>query len=97
MFRMTTGAADHLKSIAQRREDLRGRTPRLARDSGQLRLGYAEASKPGDKVVEASGVKLFVAPDVTDDLDTATIDVRRESDGKEALVLRNDAGAPAAT
>jgi Fe-S cluster assembly iron-binding protein IscA len=88
MLRLTTDATKHLLVASERRDAPGGRIPRFARQSGQIKLGFASTPEPGDKVVETSGMRLFVAKDVADKLDAAIIDVRHEQDGDEVLVLR---------
>lgn len=88
MLRLTADATKHLRDASERREPAGGRIPRFARQSGQLKLGFASTPEPGDKVVETSGMRLFVAEEIAGKLDVAIIDVRREPDGNETLVLR---------
>lgn len=88
MLQLTTDATNHLRNAGERRDAMGGQVPRFARQSGQVKLGFASTPEPGDKVVEASGMRLFVANDIADKLDAAIIDVRREEDGAEVLVLR---------
>lgn len=46
----------------------------------ELRTGFAEKAEPGEAIVEAGGIRLFVAPDVA-----GTLDVGDEHD---RIVLR---------
>ena len=93
MLQLTTGAANHLRSATERRDTTGGRTPRFARESGQIKLGFAPTPAPGETVMEISGIRLFVAEDIADKLEAAIIDVRREQDGKQVLVLRRQEDA----
>ena len=88
MLRLTADATKHLRDASGRREGPGDRIPRFARQSGQIKLGFASTPEPGDKVVETSGMRLFLAEDIADKLDAAIIDVRHEQDGGEVLVLR---------
>lgn len=88
MLELTTDATKHLLDASARRTDTSGRIPRFARQSGQIKLGFVSAPEPGDKVIVAAGVKVVVAKDLMDKLDRSVIDVRREQDGDEVLVLR---------
>ena len=88
MLQLTTDATKHLREASQRRDATGGQIPRFARQSGQIKLGFASSPEPGDKVVETSGMRLFVADDIASKLDVAIIDVRREQEGGEVLVLR---------
>ena len=93
MLQLTMGAANHLKRASEQRDTTGGRTPRFARESGQIKLGFAPRPAPGDKVIETSGIRLFVAEDIADKLEAGLIDVRREDDGKQVLVLRRQEDA----
>lgn len=88
MLRLTADATKHLRDASERREARGDRIPRFARQSGQIKLGFASTPEPGDKVVETSGMRLFVAEDIAGKLDAAVIDVRHEPDGNQTLVLR---------
>jgi Fe-S cluster assembly iron-binding protein IscA len=88
MLELTRDATKHLRDASERRDAMSGQIPRFARQSGQIKLGFASTPEPGDKVVETSGIRLLVAKDIADTLDAAIIDVRREQDGDEVLVLR---------
>lgn len=62
-----------------------------------LGIGFAEQPAEGDQVAESAGTKLFVAPEVADDLSEMALDVvpTPSSDGREPpqLVLRPAAGS----
>jgi Fe-S cluster assembly iron-binding protein IscA len=88
MLQLTTDATKHLRDASERRDAMGGQIPRFARQSGQIKLGFASTPEPGDKVVETSGMRLLVAEGIADKLDAAIIDIRREQDGDEVLVLR---------
>lgn len=90
MLQMTTDATKHLRAAGDRRA-VGERTPRFAQRDGQVKLGFASSPEPEDVVVEASGMRIFVAKDTVDRLDKALIDVR-EVDEKRVLVLRSQDG-----
>jgi Fe-S cluster assembly iron-binding protein IscA len=90
MLQLTTDATNHLRAASARRVD-GDRTPRFARQSGQIKLGFASSPEPGDAVVEAAGMQLFVAKDIANTLEAAVVDVQ-ERDGKRVLVLRRQGG-----
>ena len=92
MLEVTPNAIKHLREASQRHGPEVGPIPRFARQAGQLKLGFALKPQPGDKVVDAGGMELFVAADIVHQLDAAIIDVRREDDGKGFLVLRRQRG-----
>jgi Fe-S cluster assembly iron-binding protein IscA len=90
MLQLTTDATNHLRAASARRDN-GDRTPRFARRSGQIKLGFASSPEPGDAIVETSGMQLFIAKDIADTLDAAVVDVQ-ERDGKRVLVMRRQGG-----
>jgi iron-sulfur cluster assembly protein len=57
-----------------------------------LGLGFAESPEDGDQVGEAHGTKLFVAPELADDLAEMALDIQPDPSldgkGEPQLVLR---------
>jgi hypothetical protein len=90
MLQLTADATNHLIAAGDRR-DSGERTPRFARQSGQIKLGFASSPEAGDAVVEAAGMQLFIAGDIAETLDAAVVDVQ-ERDGRRVLVLRRQEG-----
>jgi Fe-S cluster assembly iron-binding protein IscA len=94
MLKVTDGAA---KVLTAARSDLgapdthgvRFYTPGPDASGGQARLAFDFVAGPAanDKVGEASGLKMFVAPEVDKSLGDATIDVQQSGD-QTNLVLQ---------
>ncbi|MGI8829765.1 MAG: HesB/IscA family protein [Candidatus Limnocylindria bacterium] len=53
-------------------------------------LGFTDTPADGDQVTEKDGLKVFVAPELAEPLEAATIDVAQE-DGASQLVFRPQA------
>jgi len=58
----------------------------FAEGPAQLAIAFVPEAQPGDQVTEQEGVTAFVAPEVSEALDEATLDVSPE-DGVEEFVL----------
>lgn len=58
----------------------------FAEGPAQLAIAFVPEAQPGDQVAEQEGVTAFVAPEVSEALDEATLDVSPE-DGVEEFVL----------
>jgi len=54
--------------------------------SPSLALAFVAAAEPGDHVTQQEGVTAYVAPEVSEALDDATLDVSTD-DGAQQLVL----------
>jgi Fe-S cluster assembly iron-binding protein IscA len=57
--------------------------------SPSLAIAFVPEAEPGDKVTEQEGVTAYVAPEVSEALDDATLDVSG-GDGTEQLVLTRE-------
>lgn len=53
-----------------------------------LAIGFVQEAEPGDQVIEQEGLTAYVAPEVSDALQDATLDVSAE-DGSEELILNS--------
>lgn len=58
-------------------------------------MTFAPAPEPDDVLADASGIDLYVAPEVAAVFDESIIDAREE-DGRTSLVLRKQPGVPEA-
>lgn len=58
--------------------------------SPSLAIQFVPEAQPGDEVTEQAGVTAYVAPEVSEALDNATLDVSVEG-GTEQLVLNQSA------
>lgn len=58
------------------------------RGDGRLELGLDLAAAPeaGDNVTERDGTRLFIAPEISDDLSSATLDVQRTDAGTRLTI-----------
>lgn len=58
----------------------------FAEGPAQVAIAFVPDAQPGDQVTEQEGVTAFAAPELSEALDEATLDVSPE-DGVEELVL----------
>lgn len=102
MLQITNGAAALLTEIRRTSdvpEDYGLRIfPETTADEGDVSvsLGFTDQPQEGDQVSEQQGLRVFVAPELTQPLDAAAIDVMQEN-GAERLVFRpqQENGSPA--
>jgi Fe-S cluster assembly iron-binding protein IscA len=87
MLRLTSDATDHLVRVRQERGAANDAGARLVRGGGGVRLTFSQSPEQGDKVIDASDIKVFVAPEIADALDSSVIDAKTE-DGRTYLVIR---------
>jgi Fe-S cluster assembly iron-binding protein IscA len=87
MLRLTSDATNHLVRVRQERGAGTDAGARLVRGGGGVRLTFTQTPEQGDKIVDASDIKVFVAPEIADALDTSVIDAKTE-DGRTYLVIR---------
>jgi Fe-S cluster assembly iron-binding protein IscA len=92
MLRITTEAANHLQNVRRERGVDAGEGVRFVSAGGRVGLTFAPAPSPGDKVVDAGEMKVYVAADVVPLLDRTIIDARAE-DGSTGLVIRRKTAA----
>jgi Fe-S cluster assembly iron-binding protein IscA len=92
MLQLTSRAADHLVQIRRERGVDERASARLVQKEKGVSLTFVMAPRDGDLLAQDTGVRLYVAPEVADTLEQATIDVREE-EGKSMLVLRRAAKA----
>jgi Fe-S cluster assembly iron-binding protein IscA len=77
--RQTAGAPDSYAVRLFAAEPPEGGTPSLA-------IAFVPEARPGDQITQQQGVTAYVAPDVSEVLEDATLDVSAE-DGADELVL----------
>jgi Fe-S cluster assembly iron-binding protein IscA len=94
MLRLTSDATDHLVRVRQERGATKDAGARLVRGGGGVRLTFSQSPEQGDKVIDASDIKVFVAPEIADALDSSVIDAKTE-DGRTYLVIRATNGKSA--
>ena len=89
MLHVTQEASKHLARVRNERGHGRSAGARFVQSGTGVGLTFAKAPEPGDRVVEADGITLYLSPEVADKLDGGTIDVGAKG-GKTALYLRLD-------
>jgi Fe-S cluster assembly iron-binding protein IscA len=87
MIQITPQAVQHLLHLRKERGFRDADGARFVRNAGRLGVTFTPAPENGDRVVDAGGMSLFVAPDIADRLDQSVVDARRE-DGRTLLVAR---------
>jgi Fe-S cluster assembly iron-binding protein IscA len=87
MLQFTPQAAQHLMRVRQERGFDEKNGARFVSNSGRVGLTFAPAPQPDDRVVDASGIPVYLAPEAVPALEQAVVDVRAE-DGTNVLVIR---------
>lgn len=87
MIHVTARAAQHLIGVRARRGFSQDAGARFIRVSNGVGMSFLGAPRPGDDVLSAHGIDLYVGPDVARKLEGSTLDVR-ERDGRADLILR---------
>ena len=85
---ITARAASRLIEDRKRRGLADTYEPRLSRKGGKIVLGFAVEPAAEDLVAAGRGIRLFVAPDVTDDLNNAVVDLQKRDDGERLMLLK---------
>jgi Fe-S cluster assembly iron-binding protein IscA len=62
-----------------------------------LAIAFVPDAEPGDKVTEHEGLTAYVAPEVSDALDDATLDVSGADDAEALVLTRGEDQAAAGT
>lgn len=89
MIEITTRAEDFLLELRGQRGHDQTDGVRLETEAGKLRLSFAPASKPRDRVLAGARLPIFIAPDLAEMFPEARIDAE-VSDGTSRLVLRRN-------
>jgi Fe-S cluster assembly iron-binding protein IscA len=94
MLTITHDAADllvHMRRVADAPDTFGARlfaaTPPGGGGGPSIAVAFVPEAEPGDKVTEQEGLTAYVAADVVDVLDEATLDAS-PADGGEELVIR---------
>jgi Fe-S cluster assembly iron-binding protein IscA len=87
MVQVTKEAAKHLVRVRGERGFDRSDGARFLKRGVGVGLTFSKKPQPGDRVIEANGVPVFVAADVARKLDRGVIDVGSK-DGKTALYFK---------
>jgi Fe-S cluster assembly iron-binding protein IscA len=90
MLQLTKDATRHLIHVRQERGVDEDAGARFVSNGGRVGLTFAQAPSAGDLVVDGEGIRVFVAPDISQALEHSTIDAR-EVDGKRGLIMRKRA------
>lgn len=64
--------------------------PAVHGESGGITLGFVDDPIDGDQVGEAHGLTICVAPEIADDLDGAQIDLQRQGDDAQLVIVPAD-------
>ncbi|HTK44570.1 MAG TPA: hypothetical protein VL749_04355 [Patescibacteria group bacterium] len=87
MLELTAEASRHLVQVRGERGHGPTAGARFVPTAGGVGLTFSSAPEPGDRVVEADGIAIYLAPEVADKLDGGTVDVG-DKGGKAALYFR---------
>lgn len=87
MLEITPRAEDHLLRLRGERGFDQADGARFETNAGRLRLTFAQAPQPSDRILDGARLPIFVAADASERLDGATIDVESH-DGKTGLIVR---------
>jgi Fe-S cluster assembly iron-binding protein IscA len=87
MVRLTKDALTHLVAIRGQRGLGRELAARFIKRGPGLGLSFSKAPEPGDRIVPADGITVYLAADVAERLDAGVIDVG-DKNGKTALFFR---------
>jgi Fe-S cluster assembly iron-binding protein IscA len=87
MLQLTQQAAQHLVRVRGERGFDAEAAARFVSSGTGVGLTFARRPEPDDHVIKTSDIAIYVAPQVAEKLDAATIDVG-EKDGRMGLVLK---------
>jgi len=87
MVEITPRAEQHLLQLRSERGFDQQSGARFEANEQRVRLTFSTAPASRDRVIEGADLPIFVAPEVIDKLEHATIDVD-SSDGKTRLMIR---------
>jgi Fe-S cluster assembly iron-binding protein IscA len=87
MLQLTPEATSHLVRVRGERGLGQKTGARFVENGPGVGLTFASRPEPGDRVVEADGIAIYLAPEVADKLDGGTVDVG-DKNGKTALYFR---------
>lgn len=92
MLSITSNAAQVVSSIRQEQGVPDGFGLRVYAQQGTegtaVQLAFTKEPSEGDQIGDSEGVKLFVAPELTEPLSDSVIDVEKTPDGAAGLVLK---------
>ncbi len=96
MLELTAKATQHLLSVRSQRGHGADAAARFIQRGNGVGLTFATEPRPGDAVVEADGISVYVAAEVADRFEAGVIDVG-DKGGTPALFFSRRArrGAPA--
>lgn len=90
MLQITSKATTYLQRVRTERGLKPTNGARFVHRNGRVALTFAPAPQPGDRVVPATGISVYVASEVADKLDRSLIDVRRRQDKLGLTILRRE-------
>ncbi|GAA4615678.1 HesB/IscA family protein [Saccharopolyspora hordei] len=89
MLTISESAAEVIKLVLVGGDSQEGSGLRIAPGGDGLQASIAEQPQAGDQVVEASGVRVFLEPQVAELLGDKTLDAERDANGDLALAVRD--------
>jgi Fe-S cluster assembly iron-binding protein IscA len=87
MVQVTPQAAQHLSQVRNQRGLSRSAGVRFVPNGSGIGITFSPEPEPGDSVIMAPDLPVYLAAEVATRLEKATIDVA-ENDGKTKLVVR---------
>ncbi|MER7013782.1 HesB/YadR/YfhF-family protein [Saccharopolyspora sp. NPDC000359] len=89
MLTISESAAEVIKLVLVGGDSQEGSGLRIAPAGDGLQAAIAEAPQEGDEVIETSGVRVFLEPQVATLLGDKTLDAERDDNGELALAVRD--------
>lgn len=96
MLTITSNAAEVVSNVRQEQgvpDDFGIRVyPAQSAEGASVQLAFAKEPAAGDAVGDSEGVRIFVAPELTEPLSGSVIDVENRPDGRTGLILKESPG-----
>jgi iron-sulfur cluster assembly protein len=89
MLTISESAAEVIKLVLVGGDSPEGSGLRIAPAGEGLQASITEQPKEGDEVIEESGVRVFLEPQVAELLGDKVLDTERDADGELALAVRD--------
>jgi hypothetical protein len=89
MMQITPRAEDLLLQLRTERGFGLTDGARFEHDAGTVRLTFAPAAKPRDRILEGARLPIFIAPELADRFLEATIDTQQKDGRTTLIVTRN--------
>ncbi|MGP4017107.1 HesB/YadR/YfhF-family protein [Saccharopolyspora sp. 5N708] len=89
MLTISESAAEVIKLVLVGGDSPEGSGLRIAPAGEGLQASIVEQPQDGDEVIEESGVRVFLEPQVATSLGDKVLDAERDSNGELALAVRD--------